>query len=216
MCAIKPSVHHRGWIKKDNWKICVHLCTAQSHPCSCPSGGLVSIDLCGWWGLTSLPHLAQQCPFKSVHLQQGACCSATLLHPASLFDKRPRLGLRWGVGVGPPTPPPTPPKYPLLPVDRLTHRADVKSEIPEQWLHTLHHGPVGSAVHRSPPPWKATSTSLCLIIDNSTGWCVRLAFTVITFGYRVSATQLEHTGDPDNSEFGKLKIRSFVLVCVFF
>lgn len=73
-------------------------------------------------------------------------------------------------------------------------------------------GPVGSAVHRSPPPWKATSTSLCLIIDNSTGWCVRLAFTVITFGYReVSATQLEHTGDPDNGDFGKLKIRSFVL-----
>lgn len=102
MCAIKPSVHHHGWITKNNWKICVHLCTAQSHPCSCPSGGLVSIDLCGWWGLTSLRHLAQQCPFKAVHLQQGACCSATLLHPASLFDKRPRLGLRWGVGVGPP------------------------------------------------------------------------------------------------------------------
>lgn len=65
---------------------------------------------------------------------------------------------------------------------------------------------------------QTTSTSLYLIIDDSTGWCVRLASTVLTLGYwKVSATEVGNTGEQprESSMLGKMKKRSFVLVHVF-
>lgn len=80
------------WMNKEKWlqNVCTFVyCSITS--VLCPSGGLVPLDLRRWRGLTRGRHLAQQCPFEDVHLQQGRGCSATRLHPATLFDKRPRL-----------------------------------------------------------------------------------------------------------------------------
>lgn len=80
------------WMNKG--KLLQGMCTFVYYAITsvlCPSGGLVSLDLRRWRRLTCHRHLAQQCPFKDVHLQQARRCSASRLHSATLFDKRPRV-----------------------------------------------------------------------------------------------------------------------------
>lgn len=115
------------------YNTCVYnWCTAQPHPCFCPSGGLVSLHLRGCRGLTCHRHLAQ---LRGVSPGRG-----------TMLLRHPRLSLTKGYDymvVGPFE-------------DQLHHhdtlcclltnslRADVRS-----WILTLHHCPVGDDVHRT-------------------------------------------------------------------
>lgn len=138
-------------------KIVVHMCTFVYYSSTlCPSGGLVSLDLRGWRRLTHHHHhLAQQCPFKGVHLQQGRCSSASRLHSATLFDKRPRLN-------GGRTPHHQhhqhhPNTLCCLLTDSHTEQMSNHGFWHSHFIPCIIVGPVGSAVHgrphlRKPPP----------------------------------------------------------------